>query len=126
MKWIAILLLVIPAIALAETELEFHLCSSYVQDSAVGEQTKRGWPVFIRLTELGATSFERFTETNGGKMSHIVVGGREFLKATTWASTHGGNLQGIFSSQEVATAWQRTLADKLPAAPCGARDRENA
>lgn len=122
MKWMAILLLVTPVIALAETELQFHLCSSYVQDSSVGEQTKRGWPVFIRLTELGATSIEKFTETNGGKMSHIIVGGREFLRATIWASTHGGNFQGTFSSQEVATAWQRTLADKLPAVPCGAGD----
>ena len=122
MKWIAILLLVTPAVALAKTELEFHLCSSYVQQSAVGEQTDRGWPVFVKLTELGVASFEKFTETNSSRMSRIVVGGREFSRKTIWASTLGRNLQGTFSSQEVATAWQRTLADKLPAAPCGARD----
>lgn len=122
MKWMAILLLVTPATALAETELKFHLCSSYVQESVVGEQTDRGWPVFIKLTELGATSFEKFAESNGSKMSRIVVGGREFLRATIWAPTLGGNLREIFSSREVAMAWQRTLADKLPAEPCGARD----
>ncbi|MBL3557126.1 MULTISPECIES: hypothetical protein [Marinobacter] len=122
MKSIALFLLVTPAVALAEPEVEFHLCSSYVQESAVGEQTDRGWPVFIKLTELGATSIEKFTETNGSEMSRIVVGGREFLRATIWAPTHGGNLRGIFSSREVATAWQRTLAGKLPAAPCGAKN----
>ncbi|NMT62694.1 hypothetical protein [Marinobacter orientalis] len=122
MKWMAILLLITPAIALAETELEFHLCSSYVQESAVGEQTDRGWPVFIKLTELGATSFEKFTETNRSKMSRIVAGGREFLRATIWAPAFSGKLRGTFSSREAATAWERTLADKLPAVPCGARD----
>lgn len=122
MKWMAIFFLVTPTIALAETELEFHLCSSYVQESAVGEQMDRGWPVFIKLTELGAASFEKFAETNVGKMSSIVVDGREFLRATIWAPTLGGNSRGIFSSREVAMAWQRTLADKLPAVPCGAID----
>jgi len=122
MKWMAILLLVTPAIALAETEVEFYLCSSYVQESAVGEQTDRGWPVFIELTELGAASLEKFTETSLSKMSRSVVGGREVLRATVWAPTFGGKLRGIFSSQEVAMAWQRTLANKLPAVPCGARN----
>ncbi|MDF1615816.1 hypothetical protein [Desulfurivibrio dismutans] len=74
MKWIAVLLLITPAIAVAETELEFHLCSLYVQKSVVGEQTDLGWPVFVKLTELGATSFEKFTEANSGRMSRIVVG----------------------------------------------------
>ena len=122
MKWIVLSLLVIPAFVLADSEVEFHLCSSYVHESAVGEKTDRGWPVFIKLTDLGATSFERFTETNGSEMSRIVVGGREFLRATIWAPTLGGNLRGIFSSREVATEWQRTLAGKLPAAPCGGRN----
>lgn len=122
MKWIAVLLLSTPAIAVAETGLEFHLCSPYVQKSALGEQTDLGWPVFVKLTEIGATSFETFTAANSGKMTHIVVGDREFSRATMWAPVSGGNLQGTFSSQEVATAWQRALADKLPTAPCGARN----
>lgn len=122
MKWIVLSLLVIPAFVLAEPEVEFHLCSSYVQESALGEQTDRGWPVFIKLTELGAMSVERFAETNGSEMSRIVVDGAEFLRATIWAPILGGNLRGTFSSREVATAWQRTLAGKLPAAPCAARD----
>ncbi|MBL3558395.1 MULTISPECIES: hypothetical protein [Marinobacter] len=122
MKWIAALLLSTPTIALAETELEFHLCSPYVEKSALGEQTDFGWPVFVKLTEIGASRFETFTAENSGRMSRIVVGGREFLKATMWAPISGGNLKGTFSSQEVATAWQRALADKLPAVPCGARN----
>ena len=117
-----VFLLVITTSVLAETEAEFHLCSSYVQESAVGEQTQRGWPVFIKLTELGATSLDEFAETNYSKMGRVVVSGREFLRATTWASTFDGNIRGTFSSQEVAAAWQRTLADKLPAVPCGAGD----
>ncbi|WP_273045861.1 hypothetical protein [Marinobacter flavimaris] len=123
MKWIPVLLLSTPAIAVAETELEFHLCSPYVQKSAVGEQTDLGgWPVFVKLTEIGAASFETFTAANSGRMSRIVVDGREFLRATMWAPISGGSLKGTFSSQEVATAWQRALADKLPASPCGARN----
>ncbi|WP_155996755.1 hypothetical protein [Thioalkalivibrio sp. ALMg11] len=122
LKWIAVLLLVTPAIVVAETELEFHLCSPYVQKSMAEEQTDIGWPVFVKLTELGATSFETFTKTNHGRMSHIVVGDREFSRATIWVPIPSGNLHGIFSSQEVATAWQRTLAGELPAAPCGARN----
>lgn len=122
MKWIAALLLVTPAIAVAETELEFHLCSPYVQKSAVGEQTGLGWPVFVKLTEIGATSFETFTATNSGRLSRIVVDGGEFSRATIWAPMSGGNLHGTFISQEVASAWQRSLAGKLPAAPCGARN----
>ncbi|WP_151671604.1 hypothetical protein [Nitrincola schmidtii] len=121
-KWIAVLLLSTPAIAVAETDLEFHLCSSYVQKSAVGEQTDLGWPVFVKLTEIGAASFDTFTAANSGRLSRIVVGGREFLRATMWVPNSGGSLKGTFSSQEVATAWQRALADKLPATPCGARN----
>ncbi|WP_435105924.1 hypothetical protein [Arhodomonas sp. AD133] len=122
MKWIAILLLSAPVMAVAETELEFHLCLPYVKKSAVGEQTDLGWPVFVNLTELGATRFEKFTEANKGRMSRVVVGGREFSRSTIWAPIPGGNLHGVFSSQEVAKKWQRTLEGKLPAAPCGARN----
>jgi hypothetical protein len=120
MKWIAILLLVTFSYAAAETELEFHLCSSYVQKSAVGEQTEVGWPVFVELTGLGANSFENFTEANVGRMSRIFVDGRQFSRATIWMSISGGNVYGKFSSQEVAMAWQRTLVDELPSALCGA------
>jgi len=120
MRWVAVLYLAIPSIVLAEAEPEFYLCSPYVKKSEVGESTDLGWPVFVKLTEVGTTSLEAFTEANAGKMIRIVVGHREFLRATIWEPISSGNLQGAFSSQEVATDWQRTLAGKLPAAPCGA------
>ncbi len=120
MRWVAVLFLAIPAIVLAEVEPEFYLCSSYVDKSDVGENTGFGWPVFVKLTEVGTTSLEAFTETNTGKMIRILVGNREFSRATIWVPIPSGNLHGTFSSQEVATDWQRTLAGKLPAAPCGA------
>lgn len=119
-RWIAVLLLAFPAIGLAETEPEFYLCSHYVEKSKVGEQTDLGWPVYVKLTEVGTTSLEAFTEANTGKMLHILVGSREFSRATIWVPIPSGNLHGTFSSQEVATDWQRTLAGKLPVAPCGA------
>lgn len=120
MKWIAILLLVTPGVVVAETELDFHLCSAYVEQSTAGAQTESGWPVHVKLTKLGATRFETFTEANIGSMSRLVVGDREFLRATMWVPISSGNIHGTFSSQEVATAWQRTLAGELPAVPCGA------
>lgn len=119
-KMMAALLLFAPASVLAE--VEFHLCSSYVQESAIGEQTARGWPVFIKLTEPGATSLKKFTETNRSKMTRIIVGGSEFLRATAWAPIYGGGLRATFSSRDVVKAWQHTLADELPAVPCGAED----
>lgn len=122
MKWVATLLLVTPGALLAETELDFHLCSAYVQQSAVGTQIENEWTVHVKLTKVGATSFERFTEANIGRMSRLVVGDQEFLRATILGPMSNGDLHGAFSSQEVATAWQRTLAGKLPAAPCGAGD----
>ncbi len=122
MNWIAIFLLVTPCVALSEAELDFHLCSAYVEQSVAGAQTESGWPVHVKLTKVGATSFERFTESNIGSMSRLVVGDREFLRATIWVPISSGDLHRAFSSQEVATAWQRTLAGKLPAAPCGAGD----
>jgi len=122
MRWIAILLLALPAIGLAEAEPEFHLCSSYVEKSAVGEPSDLGWPVFVKLTEDGTTSFESFTEVNTGKVIRIVVGRREFSRATVWAPVPGGKLRGILSSQKVAADWQRILTGDLPAAPCGARN----
>ena len=84
MRWTSILLLAFPAIGLAEPEPEFHLCSSYVEKSAVGEQSDLGWPVSVKLTEVGATSFDIFTEVNTGKTIRVVVGRREFSKATVW------------------------------------------
>ena len=120
MKWIAILLLVTPGVVVAETELDFHLCSDYVQQSVVGAQTGSGWPVHVKLTKIGATSFERFTEANVGRISRVVVDGRAFSRATIWALIPSGTLHGKFSSQEVAKVWQRTLAGELPAVPCGA------
>lgn len=124
MKWIAILLLVVPAVAAAETAVEFHLCSPYVEKSAVGEKTVHGWPVFIMLTELGATSLENVTGANVGRVIHVVVGDREFLRARSVVPIPGGRLLGVFSSQDVAMAWQRVLAGELPAAPCGAGGTE--
>ena len=122
MRWIAVLFLAFPAVALAKAETEFYLCSSYVERSVVGEKTDFGWPVFVKLTEVGTTSLEAFTEANTGKMIRIVVGGREFSRATIWEPIPSGNLHMAFSSREVTTDWQRTLAGKLPAAPCGAWD----
>jgi len=119
MKWVAILLLFTPGAVLAETELDFHLCSAYVQQSAVGTQIENEWPVHVKLTELGATSFENFTEANFGRMSRVIVDGRVFSRATIWATVPSGTVHGKFSSQEVAKAWQRTLVGELPAAPCG-------
>jgi len=122
MKWIAILLLALPAIGLAEPKPKFHLCSSYVEKSAVGEQSDLGWPVFLKLTEVGATSFEAFTESNAGRMIRVVVGSQDFSRATVGVPVPGGHLRGVFSSQEVAADWQRILASELPAGPCGARN----
>ncbi|WP_406565106.1 SecDF P1 head subdomain-containing protein [Marinobacter vulgaris] len=119
MKWVATLLLVTPGAVLAETELDFHLCSAYVQQSAVGTQIESEWPVHVKLTELGTTSFARFTDANIGRMSRIIVDGRVFLRATIWTPITSGTLQGQFSSRDVANAWQRTFAGELPPSPCG-------
>ena len=124
MKWMALLFLVTPAIAADETTREFHLCSPYVEESVVGEKTDHGWPVFIMLTESGATSLEKVTEANVGRVIHFVVGDREFLRARSVVPIPSGRLLGVFSSQDVAMAWQRILAGELPAAPCGARGAE--
>ncbi len=122
MRSIAILALAFPAIGLAETEPEFHLCSPYVEKSEVGGQSDLGWPVFVKLTEAGTASLEAFTEANTGKMARIVVGRREFSRATVWVPVPSGNLRGMFNSQEFATDWQRIFASELPASPCGARN----
>lgn len=120
MRWIATLALAFPAIVLAETEPEFSLCSSYVAKSEVGEQSDLGWPVFVKLTEVGIRSLEAFTEANTGKMIRIVVTDRDFMRATIWAAISGGEIHVAFEAQEIATAWQQTLVGKLPATPCGA------
>lgn len=120
MRWIAVFLLVIPSVVVAKPD--FHLCSAYVQQAAVGAKIESGWPVHVKLTKVGATSFENFTESNIGSMARLLVGDREFLRATIWGPIPSGDLHRVFSSKEVATAWQRTLVDKLPAAPCGAGD----
>ena len=120
MSWIAVLLLAFPAVASAETEQEFNLCSAYVEKAVAGEQTDLGWPVFVKLTGIGTKSLGGFTEANTGKMIRIVVGDREFSRSTIWVPIPSGELHGTFSSKEVATDWQRTLAGQLPAAPCGA------
>jgi len=122
MRSIAILALAFPAIGLAEAAPEFHLCSPYVKKSEVGEQSDLGWPVFVKLTEVGTTSLAAFTEANTGKEIRIVVGRREFSRATAWVPVPSGNLHGMFNSREVAAGWQRTLATELPASPCGARN----
>ena len=122
MKWVAILLLVFPGLVVARADPNFHLCSAYVQQAAVGAQTENGWPVHVKLTKVGATSFESFTETHVGRMGRLVVGDREFLRATILGPISGGDLHRVFGSQEIATAWQQTLVGKLPASPCGAGD----
>ncbi|KAA1172887.1 hypothetical protein FWJ25_13845 [Marinobacter salinexigens] len=121
MRWVVVLFLAIPAIVLAEAEPEFYLCSPYVEQSEVGENTDLGWPVFVKLTEVGTTNLKAFTEANAGKMIRIMVGRREFLRATIWVPISNGNIRAAFSTQEAATDWQRILAGKLPAAPCGVR-----
>ena len=120
MRWAALLLLALPAVVLAKTEPEFHLCLHYVEDSAVGEQTDLGWPVYVKLSDVGARSLEAFTEANTGRMVRILVGSREFSRATVRAPVSGGDLHRTFSAQEHATDWQRTFAEELPEAPCGA------
>ena len=122
MKWIIFPVLAFPALGLAEAESEFNLCSSYVEKSEVGAPSDLGWPVFVKLTEVGTTSLAAFKEANTGKEIRIVVGRREFSRATVWVPVPSGNLHGMFNSQEVATDWQQTLASELPAAPCGARN----
>lgn len=122
MNWIAILLLVIPGLVFAGAEPAFHLCSAYVQRAAVGSQTENGRPVHVKLTKVGAASFERFTEANIGRVGRLMVGDREFLRATILGPIFGGDLHRVFGSQEIATAWQQTLVGKLPASPCGAGD----
>lgn len=106
MTWSAVLLLIIPAIGLAETALEFHQCSPYVEESAVGENTDHGWPIFMMFTELGARSLEKVTEANVGRVIHIVVGDREFLRAGIVVPNSSGRLLGALSSQDVAMTWQ--------------------
>ena len=119
MSWIAVLLLAFSAVASADTEQEFYLCSAYVEKSIVREKTDLGWTVFVKLTGIGAKGLGAFTEANTGKMIRIVVGEREFSRSTIWVPIHSGDLHRTFSSKEVATDWQRTLAGQLPAAPCG-------
>lgn len=119
MKWIVALLLIIPGAVLAETEPDFHLCSAYVHQSVVGTQTENEWLVHVKLTELGATSFERFTDANIGRMARVIVDGRVFLRATIWAPIPSGTFQVKFSSRADTNAWQRTLAGQLQASPCG-------
>jgi preprotein translocase subunit SecD len=120
MRWIVVLFLGFPGIGLAETEPKFYLCSQFLEKSVIGEKTDFGWPVFVKLTEVGTTSLAAFTEANPGKMTRIVVGDRKFLRTTISTPITSGNLHGTFSSEEVATDWQRTLAGQLPTAPCGA------
>jgi len=124
MKWMALLFLVTPAIAAAESAPEFHLCSPYVEKSVVEEPTGRGWPVSIRLTKSGAIRFEDFTQANVGRVTRVVVGDREFSRARIAAPIASGRLQGTFSSQVAAMAWQRMLAGELPVSPCGAGSTE--
>lgn len=119
LRWVATLMLITPGAALAESELDFHLCSAYVQQSAVGTHIKDEWPVRVKLTEIGATSFEHFTDANIGRISRIILDGRVFLRATILAPISSGTLQGRFSSQNIANAWQRTFAEELPIFPCG-------
>jgi len=123
MRLVATLWFATAGIAAADTAREFHLCASYVQQSATGEQANGNWPVFVKLTERGARSLEAFAEANTGKLARVVVGGREFSRATIRAPIDGGNLQGTFGSQKVAAVWQQTLASELPVAPCGVNAR---
>lgn len=122
MSWIAVLLLAFPVVASAETEQEFYLCSAYVEKSVAGEPTEVGWPVFVKLTPIGTKGLGAFTKANTGKMIRIVVGDREFSRSTIWVPIPGGDLRATFPSREVATDWERTLAGRLPAAPCGAEN----
>lgn len=124
MKWTAILGFATAGFADAEAAPRFHLCSSYVLQSAMGEGTSSGWPIFVRLTELGARRFEAFAEANAGKPVRVVLDGREFLRATLRAPMPGGSLQGNFNSQDEAAAWQRTLAGDLPQEPCGENEQK--
>ncbi|MFN7037819.1 MAG: SecDF P1 head subdomain-containing protein, partial [Bellilinea sp.] len=79
----------------------------------------RGWPVSIQLTESGAIRFETFTQANVGSVIRIVIGDREFSRAGIVAPIDSGRLQGTFSSQAAAIAWQRMLAGELPVCTVG-------
>lgn len=120
MKWMAILLLLSPDSAAAGPDLAFHLCSAYVQQVFAGEQTDAGWPVYVKLTTVGASQFASFTTANTGSNSRIVAGGQTFISATIQAPITSGVLQQTFHSQEVALTWQQTLTNELHAVPCGA------
>jgi len=124
MKWMALLFLVTAANAAAECASEFRLCLPYVEKSAVGKPTDRGWPVYIELTELGAIRFANFTQTNNGSVIRVVIGDREFSRAGIAAPINSRRLQGTFSSQAAALVWQQMLVGELPVAPCGAESAE--
>lgn len=109
-------------LANAEAEPVFDLCAPYVEKSAVGEPAARGgWPVYVKLTEAGAESFEAFTAANIGRTSRIEVDGRQFTRATMWVPIDNGRLRGLFVSREEARAWQGILEEDLPPGPCGVR-----
>lgn len=120
MKWMTILLLLSPGSVAAESDLAFHLCSTYVQQVFAGEQTDAGWPVYVKLTAGGTSQFASFTTANIGSNSRIVAAGQTFISATIQAPITSGVLQQTFHSREVALTWQQRLTSGLQAVPCGA------
>ena len=126
MKWIAILLLTVSVAVKAETELAFQLCSSYIQQSEVGALSEEGrWPVYIKLTELGTSSFGEYTAANVGNKIRLIVDGQEFTRAEIVVPVITGNIWGQFDTKEEAMRWQDVLAGGLPAYPCGARTQDD-
>ncbi|WP_151703606.1 SecDF P1 head subdomain-containing protein [Nitrincola alkalilacustris] len=120
MKWIAILLLTVSVAVKAETELAFQLCSSYIQQSEVGALSEEGrWPAYIKLTELGTSSFGEYTAANVGNKIRLIVDGQEFTRAVIVVPVNTGNIWGQFDTKEEAMRWQDVLTGGLSADPCG-------
>ncbi|KXS55265.1 MAG: hypothetical protein AWU57_364 [Marinobacter sp. T13-3] len=120
MKWLAMIVSMAPALVAADIEPEFYVCGPYIQASLVGEPTKQGWPVVLRLTDAGARAFEGFTAANQGQVVRVVVGEQVFSRATVNSAMAGGRLRGVFGSEREARVWWQRLAAKVPEAPCGA------
>jgi preprotein translocase subunit SecD len=61
--------LIAPGTLVASTDPAFHLCTSLFEEAVTGEEQMGVWLVQVRLSELGASRFERFTDANIGEES---------------------------------------------------------
>lgn len=134
MKWALLVLSLIPTLAAAEEPqkkpLQFHLCSTFVEQASLGEPNSFGWPVFVKLTPAGSQSFETLTQHHIGKKVEILAGGQTLFRApfsrpTISAAVSSGVLQQTFSSQKIAHSWLPML-ERLPISPCGPASTDQA